>query len=430
MALSPRTLQIFYRGLTGILAGVAPAWLALRAFAGKEEWPRRGERYGLDQTSRPAGQLIWCHAASVGESLTLLPLISALLKDQNRKILVTTGTVTSAKLMAERLLDGAFHRYVPLDFGPWVRRFLDHWQPDVILWTESELWPNILAEIAARKIPAALINGRLSDKAFNGWQRRPGLARHLLDAFPLVLAQSPEDARRFMALGAADVRATGNLKLAADPLPVDSAALAAFTAMIAGRKVWLAASIHPGEDQIAAEVHRALKSAHPGLLTVVVPRHPPKAAEMATHFANAGLRTALRSRAAPVTADVDIYIADTMGELGLFYRACPLVFVGKSLAVGGGQNPAEPALMGCAVVLGADMSNFRDMTTALLAAGAAVQVGTTGALTEAIDTLLKDIAARTRQGENGRAFMADHGRALEETLAGLAPLLATRRQIR
>src|SRR4051812_26648962 len=139
MALSPGTLQTLYRGLTGLLAGVAPAWLALRALSGREEWPRRQERYGRDQTPRPAGQLIWCHAASVGESLALLPLLAALVKDPNRKILVTTGTVTSAKLMADRLPPGAFHRYVPLDFGLWVRRFLDHWRPDVILWTESEL---------------------------------------------------------------------------------------------------------------------------------------------------------------------------------------------------------------------------------------------------------------------------------------------------
>jgi 3-deoxy-D-manno-octulosonic-acid transferase len=430
MALPAPLSLTLYRGLTGVFAGIAPLWLAVRAAGGKEIWSRRGERYGRDESMRPAGPLIWCHAASVGESLTLLPLLAALLEDRNRKVLLTTGTVTSARLMAERLPAGAFHRFVPLDHGPWVRRFLDHWRPDAILWTESELWPNTLAEIAARNIPAALINGRLSDRAFHGWERRRGFAQYILHAFRLVLGQSPEDARRFSALGASNVHAAGNLKLAATPLPADDAALAAFAAGIEGRKTWLAASIHPGEDEIVAATHRTLRPRHPGLLTVIVPRHPPKAADMAATCTEAGLAVARRSRDEPIVSGTDVYIADTIGELGLFYRACDPVFVGKSLAVGGGQNPAEPALMGRAIVLGPDMGNFRDMTAALLAAGAAAQVATAAALTDKIDALLTDTAARKRQGETARAFMAAHGRALADTLAHLAPLLAAPAQLR
>jgi 3-deoxy-D-manno-octulosonic-acid transferase len=410
-----------YRGLTATLSLIAPVWLAARARVGKEEWTRHRERYGTDPTPRPHGRLIWCHAASVGESLTVLPLLTALLNEGagTTHILVTTGTVTSARLMAERLPDGAFHRYVPLDHRPWMARFLDHWRPDLILWTESELWTNALAEVAARRIPAALINARLSDKALRGWQHAPGFARTVLSAFQRVLAQSPEDGRRFADLGATDVRITGNLKLAAAPLPVDEAALAAFRHDIANRTVWLAASIHPGEDEIAGRVHAALKPKHPGLLTVIVPRHPPKAEEMAADLARAGLIVARRSAHQPVTAATDIYLADTIGELGLFYRACDVVFMGKSLTVGGGQNPAEPALLGCAVVLGADMSNFRDMTEALCTADAALQVGSAEGLTEAIDHLLADAAARRTFGENARAFLSAHHRALEDTRANL-----------
>ncbi|TAL04002.1 MAG: 3-deoxy-D-manno-octulosonic acid transferase [Rhodospirillaceae bacterium] len=430
MARLPYLELALYRGLTRALAVAAPFWLAGRTVSGKEDWSRRRERYGLDSAERPAGSVVWCHAASVGESLTLLPLLTAILDDKNAcsaspwHVVVTTGTVTSAALMSERLPPGAVHRFNPLDHRPWVARFLDHWRPDVILWTESELWPNTLSEIAARRIPAALINARLSDKALRGWRRWPGLANFLLSAFQLILAQSPDDARRFEDLGATDVRVTGNLKLAAEALPADPKALTAVTEMIAGRPAWLAASIHPGEDAIAAQLHRMLKANHPGLLTIVVPRHPPKAPEMIATLAKAGLRVACRSHGERVAPDTDVYVADTVGELGVFYRACDLVFMGKSLAVGGGQNPAEAALLGCALVLGPDMSNFRDMTQALRKADAAVQVASAADLTQTIDRLLRDSVARRRLGDNARAFMAAQGRALAETLTALAPLLA------
>jgi 3-deoxy-D-manno-octulosonic-acid transferase len=268
-----------------------------------------------------------------------------------------------------------------------------------------------------------MVNGRLSDKAVAGWQRWPAFSQRLMRAFTLVLAQSQEDARRFQGLGAPTVRTTGNLKLAASPLPADDDAVAALRADIAGRAVWLAASIHPGEDAIAARVHTSLKEKHLGLLTVIVPRHPNKAADMATTCQGLGLTVSIRSRGEPVVQETDVYMADTMGELGLFYRGCDLVFMGKSLAVGGGQNPAEPALMGCAVVLGADMSNFRDMTEELCQAGAAAQVASADELTATLDRLLTDTVERHAMGDKARTFMAAEGRSLVETQTALAPFL-------
>jgi 3-deoxy-D-manno-octulosonic-acid transferase len=352
----------------------------------------------------------------VGESLTLLPLI-ARLQESGTEILLTTGTVTSAALMAERLPPGAIHQYMPLDHLPWMRRFLDHWRPDLVVWAESELWPNALGEIRARAIPAVLVNARMSDKAFRGWSRWPGTARAVLAAFGTVLAQSREDARRFRALGGREVHTVGNLKLAADPLPVDLAAVAGVKDAIGQRPVWLAASIHPGEDTLAVDVHRALAGTYADLLTIIVPRHPPKAAAMAATFAAAGLDVVQRSNGAAITPATDVYIADTIGELGLFYRVCDLVVVGKSFAVGGGQNPAEPAKLGCAVICGPDMSNFRDLTAALAAAGALRQVADASALIAAMTELLAAPTVRRAQGDNGAQFMAAEGNALAETMA-------------
>jgi 3-deoxy-D-manno-octulosonic-acid transferase len=303
-----------------------------------------------------------------------------------------------------------------------VRRFLDHWRPDLVLWTESDLWPNTLMEIGRRRVPLVLLNARLSDKAARGWQRWPGFARDVMTPFTLVLAQSDVDAQRFRVLGAANVRAQGNLKLAAPPLPFDAALLASLRAEIKGRPVWLAASIHPGEDAIAAEVARTLAPRFPGLLTLIVPRHTEKGRAMAQVMT--GLRSALRSETKVIAADVDVYVADTMGEIGLFFRLSEIVFMGKSLAVGGGQNPAEPALIGCALVLGSDMSNFREMTAELLRAGAAVQVSDTARLTEAVGALLEDADRRTGMIGAGQGVMRHHANAVKDTLAALAPYLA------
>jgi len=415
-------IRALYRGLTDLATVPLALWLDHRARRGKEDPARLDERRGITAIPRPAGRVVWLHAASMGESLSILPLLQAI-TTRGWSAVVTTGTVTSAQMLAERLPDKAIHQYVPLDRTAWANNFLQHWKPDLVIWTESELWPNTLAAVAARKIPAALVNARLSDRAFTGWKRWPDFARETVAAFTMVLAQSDADRSRFAALGARDTRVAGNLKLAAPDLPYDSAQLSALTAAIGDRPRWLAASIHPGEDTIAFDVHARLKSKHPGLITLVVPRHDVRGAEMASTATARGLTVVRRSQGLLPEAATDIYLADTMGELGLFYRLNDLVFLGKSLAVGGGQNPAEAAQLGCALLLGPDMSNFRDMTAALITAGAAQTVTDTAALTEAVDRFLTNPHERNRRGAAAKAYMAAQARALEETLSHLTPLL-------
>jgi len=414
-------MRLLYRVLTDLAGPPLGAWLNARARRGKEIPARLHERRGVAAIPRPLGKLVWLHGASVGEALSLLPLIAEV-RAAGWQVLLTTGTVTSAALMAERLPAGCIHQFVPLDRTAWVRRFLDHWRPDLVLWTESDLWPNTLMEIGWRHVPLVLLNARMSDKAARGWQRWPGFARDMMTPFTLVLAQSGVDAQRFEALGAANVRAQGNLKLAAPPLPFDAALLASLRTEIKGRPVWLAASIHPGEDAIVAEVARTLAPRFPGLLTLIVPRHAEKGRAMAQVMT--GLRSALRSETKAIAADVDVYIADTMGEIGLFFRLSEIVFMGKSLAVGGGQNPAEPALIGCALVLGSDMRNFREMTAELLQTGAAIQVNDTARLTEAVGALLEDADRRAGMMRAGQGVMRHHANAVKDTLAALAPYLA------
>ncbi len=415
--------RALYHCLTFLAGPFLVVWLKVRARRGKEIPARLSERFGIASQARPPGRLIWFHAASVGESQSLLPLIHAIAA-RGWGILLTTGTVTSAALVAERLPIGAVHQFVPLDRTAWVLNFLDHWQPDLVVWTESELWPNTLEALSARRTAVIVVNGRLSDRAFRGWQRWPAMARKCMSAFALVLAQSELDRTRFAALGARDARVTGNLKYAAAPLPANQESLDALEREIEHRPHWLAASIHPGEDTMMADVHRQLKAAHPNLLTVIVPRHPQKAANMAAQMP--GLNVVLRSTTATIPPDTDIYIADTMGELGLFYRLCDLVFVGKSLAAGGGQNPAEPAQLGCALLWGPDMSNFRDMTRELLAADAARAVSDSATLATAIDDLLRNADERHEMGAAGQKVVARHAAALDDTMRHIAPYLEIR----
>jgi 3-deoxy-D-manno-octulosonic-acid transferase len=413
-----------YRGLSTLAPPALKLLLKRRLARGKEDAARLGERMGVAARARPEGKLVWLHAASVGEALSTLPLIERVLARLPRAhVLVTSGTVTSARIMAERLPARAFHQFVPLDAAPWVARFLDHWRPDLALWIESELWPNLLRQTAARGIPIALVNARMTERSFRGWKRWPGAARDVLGAFRLVLAQSETYAERFRALGAAEVSAAGNLKYAAPPLPADEAKLAALRAAIGTRRVWLAASIHPGEEEPVAEAQSLLKRAG-GALGIVVPRHPPKGAAMAEAIRARGLTVAVRSAGALPEADTAVYVADTLGELGLFYRVASLALVGGSLIPHGGQNPIEPALFGVPVLHGPHVENFADVIRALTHAGAAFAVKDGRSIAACLENLLPRPHELTAMGEAAKRCAEAERGVIDRVMAALEALLA------
>ena len=366
--------------------------LRRRVGLSKEEATRLPEREGFS-AARPEGRLIWLHAASVGESLSILPLIEALAaRDPALTLLVTTGTVTSARLLPQRLpehLRGrVFHRFAPLDVPEWVARFLDGWRPDAAGFVESELWPNTLAACAARGVPLALLNARMSDRSAQRWGRfAPGFARQLLGHFALIMPRSSEDAARLAALGASSLTPPGDLKLAAAPLPADAATLAELRAAIRSRPVLLAASTHPGEEEQIISASALVRRNFPDLLTIIAPRHAERGAAIAE--ASRPIAGAPPRRAeGDLPGSGPLYIADTMGELGLFYRVASLAFIGGSLVPHGGQNPLEAARLGCPVIFGPHMANFRDATAALLATGGARQVSDTVALAATVADML------------------------------------------
>ncbi len=414
-----------YRAVTDAAIGPIEAYLRARQRRGKEDAARAGERRGRPGMARPDGPLVWVHGASVGEALSALPLIEALRQRRPAlNILVTTGTVTSARLLADRLPPGAVHQYVPVDRAPWVRAFLDHWRPDAVVWLESDLWPNMLAAIGLRGLPAALVNARISERSARRWARwAPGSARRLLSVFACCLAQSQADAERLRRLGAPAVATLGNLKLAAAPLPADPAALEVMRQALAGRPVWLAASTHEGEEALAGEVHRRLQARHPGLLTIIVPRHHLRGAAIAASLRGQGLAVARRGDGSIPDASDQIYLADTMGELGLFYRLSQIAFVGKSLRGHGGQNPLEPARLGCALVCGPHMENFAEIVAGLRAADALETVADGDGLAAAIDALLSDPDLRARRAAAARGHAEAAAGVVERMLDAVVPLL-------
>jgi 3-deoxy-D-manno-octulosonic-acid transferase len=418
-------LLALYQASTTALGPVVALYLARRMAHGKEDRDRFSERQGFAGRARPPGPLIWIHAASNGEAVSMLSLIDRLLVERpGLSVLVTTGTVTSARLLAHRLpADRAWHQYVPVDRPAYVRRFLDHWRPDLALWVESELWPNLISETDRYGIPLMLLNGRMSERSFRRWQRVPGLIGPLLACFELCLAQDEAQAARFQRLGAAAAGSVGDLKTAAAPLPFDEADLARIAAAAEDRPLWLAASTHEGEEEVAAEVHRRLMRERPGLLTIVAPRHPVRADAIAAMLNQRGLNVARRSQDEPIDSSTDIYLADTLGELGLFYRLSGIAFIGGSLTPKGGHNPLEAALLDCAILHGPDMSNCAAMAQSLATAGASIAVHGADDLAAAVRRLLNDPVERAARAAAAAGVAADNRAVLDAVLARIAPWL-------
>jgi len=394
--------------------------LDFRLKRGKEHPARLSERRGEASAARPRGPLVWVHGASVGELVAAIPLIERI-RERGFALLVTTGTVTSAELAERRLPPGAIHQFAPLDAPAFVKRFLDHWRPDLALFVESDLWPNTILAGAERGVPLIVVNGRLSARSFERWRYLPGTIEALLKRLDLCLVRTIDDAERFGALGAPRITTTGNLKLDVPPLPVDEGKLARLSAAVAGRPVVAAASTHLGEEAAVVDTHRRLKATFPGLLTILVPRHPERGTSIAGAIAAAGLKAVLRSRDELPRGTTDIYVCDTLGELGLIYRLAPIVFMGGSLIPHGGQNPIEAVKFGAAILHGPHVANFADIYAALDRAKGAEMVADGGRLTVRVGAWLKDAEERARVATAGKHAVDLLGGALERTLTALEP---------
>ncbi len=419
-----------YRGLMRVATPMVPVMLALRARQKKEHPARRHERIGKPSIPRPNGFLLWIHAASIGESVSVLPLVERILQHRTgAQVLLTTHTVTAAAVMAKRLPRGAIHQFVPIDHPTMVKRFIEHWKPDAAFFVESELWPNLIVESKAAGIPMALVNARISERSFSRWKLAPAsFRRRMFGAFDVIVAQDETIGGFFEELGAERVIVTGNLKFAAPPLSANPEAFSALEGLIRGRPRWLAASTHPGEEELIGEAHHLLKKHFPNLLTIVVPRHDNRGVQIAAMLRTNGLVTRLRSSGQTAGLDrADIYIGDTTGEMGLFFRLSPVVFMGGSLVEHGGQNPLEPARLNSAILHGPHVQNFDMPYQVLDDSGAAQTVDSAQELADAVAGLLHDRDERSRRAERAAAIGFDNSRVLDRVYAAIEPLVTQAR---
>jgi len=417
----PVTLGV-YRRASALATPLTGLVLGRRLKQGKEDPERINERRGFASVERPPGPLVWIHGASVGEVLAAAELIEHL-RALNLRVLLTSGTRTSAEIVARRFPPDVIHQFIPLDVPAFVERFLDHWKPGLGLFIESDLWPNLLLSASARRVPLVLINGRMSPRSFPRWQKAQGTISALLSCFDLCLTQSDIDHERFAALGSPNVATSGNLKLDIKPLPADPQRFERLKAATGRRTIFVAASTHPGEEEIIIGAHRRLAADIPSLMTIIVPRHPQRGPSVAQLVAGAGLQVQLRSRGHLPSADTDIYVADTMGELGLFYRIAPVVFMGGSLVAHGGQNPIEPAKLDAAILHGPHVFNFNDIYGALDREEGALLARDPEAFVKLLRHLLGNPIARNRLAASAQGVVTRLGGAVDKTMAALEPYL-------
>jgi 3-deoxy-D-manno-octulosonic-acid transferase len=414
----PLELQL-YRWATILASPLTGLILNHRAKKGKEDPARLNERRGRAEHDRPLGTLVWLHAASVGESLLALELVHRLSETSDSQFLVTTGTTTSAELMATRLPARARHQYMPIDQPACVRRFLDHWTPDVAIFLESELWPNLLLEIKARGIPAALANARMNTKSLTNWGRRRAAISCLLEAFQWIGAADERTARGLGEFTDQKIHTIGNLKLQIKPAPVDPDKLEAARAILECRPVWLAASTHEGEEDSVLRAHDQWLKSHPDGLLILAPRHPERASEIAKAIRFAKFGHCLRSTGEFPRKDEEIWLADTLGEMPIWYALAEWAFIGGSLIDGiGGHNPVEATQHGCSVMTGPFTASFDDVFEAYKSVGAVVQVIAGSEIPAALEMNPASYL------ENARMALANlTGEAMTETLAAISDLL-------
>jgi 3-deoxy-D-manno-octulosonic-acid transferase len=411
-----------YRQATRWIAPFAGSILNWRLKRGKEDPARIQERRGVAGIERPEGALIWIHGASVGEVLSVLPVVEHI-RARGFNVLVTSGTVTAAQMAAQRMPAGTLHQYVPLDSPRFVQSFLDHWKPGLALIAESEFWPNLLFETSNRNIPVVLVNGRLSPRSFSRWKNAKKTAKALLSSFDLCLAQDHDVADRLAQLGAPRVLATGNLKFDVMPPPANAHDMQEMKRTIHNRPIFLAASTHHGEDEEVIEAHIDVMAKIPDLLTIIVPRHPDRGGEIAQLAQEYRLSPAMRSRNHLPDRGTHIYVADTIGELGLFYRLAPIVFMGGSLIKHGGQNPIEPAKLDSAIMHGPFVHNFANIYSELNRQRGAATVTDGRSLATSLARLLDDPGLVRSMAQAAQATVIPLSGALSRTAKAIEPYL-------
>ncbi len=423
--------MILYPLLSVIFAPFIIIYIFFRALLGKEDQIRIKERFGIASKARPNSEMIWIHAVSVGESNSALILLDELLKNYPKiTVLFTTTSITSATLLTDKINNHEIyrqriiHQFLPIDSYFCVKGFLQYWRPKLALFVESEIWPNFIYQSKKIGCNPVLINGRISDKSFKKWQLAKKLGFRIFDQFSMIFAQSVGDKKNFQGLTNQEILDYGNLKSAANCLAYDERKFAELSSAIAGRKIWLAASTHEGEEEIIFNIHQKLKSDFNDLLTIIAPRHPKRADKITWLTIAKNLNLVKRSLNQEITSKTDIYLADTLGELGLFYKIAKIAFIGGSLIQNiGGHNPFEAAQLDCCIISGKFIANNFEAFQKLQAADSCFIVENENELLGLVKSLLSEERAANLKAQNAYKLVTVNSNIAHQIITKLDELI-------
>ncbi len=358
-------MYFWYRFFTYLFYPFAPIYLYFRKIKKKEDSISYKEKLSKIEISREEGFLIWFHVASVGEAMSILPLIESCMEEKKiNKILLTSITLSSGKILKKRFNQNAkvIHQFLPLDISVWTSKFLEHWKPNLSIFIDSEIWPNLISQISEKKIPLLLINARITKKSFKRWKLIISFAKKIFEKFDLCIVSNKESENFLKILGAKNIKNYGNLKFSNIKTDLNKKLDSDFFNKIKNRKIWCAASTHPTEEILCARSHLKIKESYNNILTIIIPRHIDRIEKIRKELSNLNLKIVLYSKLNQIDINTDILLIDTYGEASIFYNISKYVFVGKStiksLIMDSGQNPIEPARLGCKIFHGPNVSNF------------------------------------------------------------------------
>ena len=397
-------MYFWYKLLTYLFYPFAPFFLFLRKLKKKEHSIRYKEKLSQINTPRGEGFLIWFHVASVGEAMSILPLIENFEQDGKiKRILITSITVSSAEVLKKKFNKNTkvIHQFLPFDILKYVKKFLKHWSPNLSIFIDSEIWPNLIFQIKERNIPLLMVNGKISKKTFSKWKFLKNFSKKIFEKFDLCIVANNETENYLKILGAQNIKNYGNLKFANTKLNSNNNLNSAFLNKIKNRKIWCAASTHPSEEIFCAKTHLMLKKNYNNILTIIIPRHVDRIKTINDELSNLNLTISLFSKFDQMNTDTDILLIDSYGEASKFYNISKCVFLGKSLIKSltndGGQNPIEPSRLGCKIFHGPNVSNFTEIYEYLKSLGVADQVSSPEELNQSLVEEFKEDKANNNQ---------------------------------
>jgi len=406
-------MYFWYRFFTYLFYPFAPIYLYFRKIRKKEDSISYREKLSKIEISREEGFLIWFHVASVGEAMSILPLIESCMEEKKiNQILLTSITLSSGKILKKRFNQNAkvIHQFLPLDISVWTSKFLEHWKPNLSIFIDSEIWPNLISQISEKKIPLLLINARITKKSFKRWKLIISFAKKIFEKFDLCIVSNKESENFLKILGAKNIKNYGNLKFSNIKNDLNKKLDSDFFNKIKNRKIWCAASTHPTEEILCARSHLKIKESYNNILTIIIPRHIDRIEKIRKELSNLNLKIVLYSKLDQIDINTDILLIDTYGEASIFYNISKYVFVGKStiksLIMDSGQNPIEPARLGCKIFHGPNVSNFVEIYEYLRTLGVTKQVNNSNELSI---SLIEEFAENKGEKSNIKEEIHNYG---------------------